>query len=213
MRCRTKPLERCLAWMALAALTVPAAAQGSASAENPTTFDLFPTDPTCVCLRTHSETPTVKSSEVRVEARVFQVFTDKKQNHELFRIAVGRLEAGSEVKYWNYGIAVEGDFNHDGQPDYSWYGGDDTSDEMYVFLSSRHGYRKLGVYKTLQEEWVRRFRATAPDLGAADDDCAVRDVAVVRHAGRTTLEATVTVEPSGASRSLRVPEGRFVFVR
>jgi hypothetical protein len=96
---------------------------------------------------------------------VYQVFwtrTDPKR--ELFRIEVGDYSNGKGAQLWNYGIANEGDFNGDGLPDYSWYGGDDTAVRMYLFLSSSTGYKRVDLMKTVEASWRQRFHKPAPDL-------------------------------------------------
>jgi hypothetical protein len=111
-------------------------------------------------VRTKSETATIQGAKITSRKKVYQVFRDKQTKAELFRVEIG----DTQMTWWNYGITEEDDFNGDGVPDYAWYGGDDTSQEEYVFLSSDSGYRRLDVYKTMQREWARTFHSAAPDF-------------------------------------------------
>jgi hypothetical protein len=95
-------------------------------------------------------------------------FFDKGTGQESFRFQIGVKDKTEEVKLWNYGIAMEGDFNGDGVEDFSWYGGDDTGFHMYLLLSSGPRFRKIDVLATLAHEWLLRYRAR-PDLGRVGD--------------------------------------------
>ena len=118
---------------------------------------------------TKKETKTAIATEVSVgklaHQVVYQVFWSRTTpRRELFRIEVGSYFSGELVKLWNCGVANEGDFNGDGLPDYSWYGGDDTGQEMYLFLSSDRGYKRVDLLKTVEAAWQRRFNKPLPTL-------------------------------------------------
>lgn len=124
------------------------------SAQPPATRDLFPPRPVCQ----------LPSKEIRVGRAIFQVFADGKSGQELFRIRVGWLSGKEWLKWWKYGVMNCGDFNRDGVLDYSWYGGDDTSQEHYLILSTPSGHRIIDIEKTFEKEWVRQRGGKAPDL-------------------------------------------------
>lgn len=167
----------------------------------------FPSDPACACVRTHAKTKSAISREIAIGDRVFQVVIDRKTKKEIFRFQIG-FKRG---RYWNYGIAVEKDFNGDGLPDYSWYAGDDTSDEMFILLSQERGYRKLDVYKTIKKEWVRRFPRDSLTI-TSDSDALVR-LNLVKIAGNLVLEATVQKFESQLSHTLSIPQSNFVYTK
>lgn len=99
-------------------------------------FDIFPLENISRGIRTPDrEASSVSHSEIEVGGRVYQVFRDKKIGREKFRVDIGT----PEVKWWTYGIKGEGDLNLEGKRDYIWYGGDDTSHVLYVFLSHGSG--------------------------------------------------------------------------
>ncbi len=91
---------------------------------------------------------------------VFTVVRDKKTEHELFRVRIG----APGVTWWNYGVTGEGDLNRDGKTDYGWYGGDDTSEVRYAFISARKGFRKVDVDETLKAAWKRDHPREEPLL-------------------------------------------------
>ena len=170
----------------------------------------------CVCIRTQSETPHIMiSKERRAGNQIFQVFSDRKTSQELFRIRVGRRIASEDVKLWNYGIAAQGDFNGDGIEDYSWFGGDDTSNKEFLILSSETGYRKLDIYATFAREWTRRYRTKAPDFGDLGSDWRLRDEKVEWAGGLPILSGKPhnRLQPTGPARTLRIEPDNFVFVQ
>ena len=114
---------------------------------------------------------------------------------ELYRIAVGSYQNGEGDQLWNYGIANEGDFNGDGVPDYSWYGGDDTGDEMYLFLSSDNGYKRVDLLKTVEAAWQRRFNKPPPDLGDIEDKYTLDDIVLIHSTTGLVLDATARPNP------------------
>jgi len=92
---------------------------------------------------------------------------------------------------WNYGIANEGDFNGDGVPDYAWYGGDDTSFEMYLFLSTGSQYERIDIVKTVQFAWQQRFHTSARDLGELDSRYSLDNIVLQRSEAGLVLFAEV----------------------
>ncbi len=172
-------------------------------------FPLFLIDKTCACVATRSSTETAASSEITIRKQVFQVFRDNRTERELFRVHIG----GPGWKWWHYGIAGEADFNGDGVQDYAWYGGDDTFDALYVFLSFETGYRRLDIYKTLQHGWVRTSHSAAPDF--ADFDCgySVSEIKLLRDSTGLSLLADVLSDahPNAPPRHIRVASSDFIY--
>ena len=143
---------------------------------------------------TAKETRTVTSSETTSGQTIYQVFYSKTgQRRELFRARIGGVIDSEHVKFWNYGIAKEDDFNGDGSPDYFWYGGDDSGDAMYLFVSSRNGYTKVDIYETLKAAWNQRFKTKSPEWANVDADYSIGEIAIERSA--TGLVLVATVEP------------------
>lgn len=162
-------------WLGMAVLLL---ATASANGQKPTSakkFALFQIDKSCGCVKQKKQTKTVASAEVYVgkpgHQTVYEVFWSRTSpKRELFRIEVGRSFDGQLVRTWFYGIVDEGDFNGDGVPDYSWYGGDDTGQEMYLLRSSDGGYKRIDLLKTVEAAWRRRFNKPPPDLGEVGGD-------------------------------------------
>lgn len=127
-------------------------------AQPPATRELFPERPVC----------RVPSKESPVANEMFEVFTDAKTGKELFRIHIGRRDGKQWLKWWRYGVWNCGDFNRDGVLDYTWYGGDDTSQGHYLILSSPSGHRIIDIEATFEKEWVRRYGGKAPDLSSLE---------------------------------------------
>jgi hypothetical protein len=149
----------------LLVITISTSAAGQQDAHD-LHFRLFKGDKTCVCINTRDHTRTVSATEKRVGKSIYQVFWfHTEPRRQVFRVSIGRVSGSDVVKWWNYGIADEADFNGDGVPDYSWYGGDDTGFEMYLFLSTGREYRKVDLLKTLRTAWKKRFHKPAPDFG------------------------------------------------
>lgn len=147
----------------------------------------------CVCIETKKQTKTVIATERQTSTSAYQVFWSRSNpKREIFRVKIGEVVDSALVRYWNYGIADEADFNGDGVPDYSWYGGDDTGQNMYLFLSSGSRYKAVNVLKTVQAAWVKRFHKAAPDLGEADGDYDLRNIRLERSALGLSLSATIT---------------------
>jgi len=164
----------------------------------PFEFQLYRSDETCYCVNTKPETLTIRASEKISGKIAVQIFSPRNRpEQELFRVRIGEYFGSDMVKWWNYGIADEGDFNGDGKVDYAWYGGDDTSFVMYLFMSSDHGYAKVDVLKTLEAAWKRRFHVIAPDL-TDWDKYAISDVALRRNPSGITLIARIKrMNPGG----------------
>lgn len=123
------------------------------------------------------QTETLRSSEKQVGKVLYQVFRQRGQpNQELFRVPIGRYFGQELVRLWNCGIVAEADFNGDGKPDYVWYGGDDTSESIVLFLSSGEQYQRTDIIKTAAAAWEQRFQKHAPDLAGLDGQYEVRSV-------------------------------------
>jgi hypothetical protein len=131
-------------------------------------FELFPGDPTCACIRTVKAAPGVRAVEKVEGERILQVFEDSKTGRGLFRFVVGQSAGGEEEKFWNYGIAARGDFNGDGVEDYSWYGADDARESRHMLLSSPSGYRRIDVIDAFETAWQKKFGGAKPDFGGGD---------------------------------------------
>jgi hypothetical protein len=84
-------------------------------------FALFVPDMTCSCIRTTKQTKTIIASETESGKFIYQVFKSVDAGQEMFRASIGLIVDAERVKFWNYGIVDEQDFNGDGLPDYSWY--------------------------------------------------------------------------------------------
>jgi hypothetical protein len=149
------------------------------------------------------ETKTAIATEINVGKAahkvIYQVYWSRTTpKHELFRIEIGDYSSGMLVKTWHYGIAAEGDFNGDGLPDYSWYGGDDTGEERYLFLSSESGYKRVDLLKTVEAAWQRRFNKPSPDLGELEGKYELDDLELESSVAGLVLDATVRPNPMSA---------------
>jgi hypothetical protein len=156
----------------------------------------------------------VSATEKRVGKSIYQVFSSRTEpKRELFRVSIGEASGSDVVKLWNYGIADEADFNGDGVPDYSWYGGDDTGFEMYLFLSAGLKYKKVDLLKTLQLAWKKRFHKAGPDFGAVGGRYALVSTVLVRSASGLAFLAEVEHSSLDEKRSstyrFRIAEGDF----
>lgn len=152
-------------------------------AAQPQTFRVYPTDH-----RPTHNTATAISSEERVGNIVYQVFSRRGEpKSQLFRVQVGEYVGGKLVKTWNYGIETEADFDGDGQPDYVWYGGDDTTESIVLFMSSGGHYDRTDVIRTAAAAWEHDFKRRAPDLAALDGEYGVASVVVERSNAHLTL--------------------------
>ncbi|HWX54461.1 MAG TPA: hypothetical protein VN176_07700 [Verrucomicrobiae bacterium] len=152
-------------------------------------------------IKTRKQTKTVAASELRSGGVIYQVFRSRSgQQDELFRVAVGEAGGPNAPKLWNYGIVDEADFNGDGLPDYSWYGGDDTGFAMYLFLSSDHGYTRISLTNTLEAAWKQRFHTDAPKLDNVDGDYSIGNVRLKRVPSGLVLVANVGRSDSDGKR-------------
>jgi len=154
----------------------------------------------------------VESREVTRHGRVFQVFLKRGTSQELFRVDLGQAGGPETPRLWNHGLAVERDLDGDGQTDFSWYGGDDTSEVMYLFLSSPNGYRRVDVIKTVQSAWKVRHHTAPPDLAAIGGDYSF-DFSLAKEHNDLAMLATVhrlseAREPASTDH-FRIPQARF----
>ncbi len=164
---------------------------------SPVEFHVYRIDEGCVCIK--AETSTIKASEKILGKTAVQIFSRRNDpEQELFRVRVGKFVGSDMVKWWNYGITAEGDFNGDGTVDYAWYGGDDTSFVLYLFMSSEQGYAKVDVIKTLEGAWKRRFHVLAPDLTASGGEYEISHVLLRRiPSGLTLVTRIKRMNPGG----------------
>ena len=159
---------------------------------DPKKFVLYQKDTGCVSNNAKNGPKFITATERRVGKSIYQVFwSHTEPKREVFRVKVGTFVGQDVVKWWNYGIADEDDFNGDGVPDYTWCGGDDTGFAMYLFLSSNGQYQRVDVLKTVQSAWRQRFHKPAPDLGGSDSGYALNDTVLERSATGLVLLAKV----------------------
>ena len=194
----------------MSAISISMAQQSKATLK---TFSIYKMSPSCVCIATHRHTVSADAKDLNVNGDIYQVFTSHdRQRRELFRVRVG----DSRSKWWNYGIVDEADFNADGRSDYTWYGGDDTSSQMYVFLSTDSGYRRVDVLKTIAAAWTMQFHNAAPDFGSADSEYSLQIMRLGRTPDGMTLDAKIMhTDKHGGSKTaavLRIAEANFQFV-
>jgi len=159
-------------------------------------FALFQIEKCCDFAKLKKQTKTAASKEISVgkpgHEAVYEVFWSRTTpKRELFRIEIGRSFDGQLVRTWTYGIAEEGDFNGDGVPDYSWYGGDDTGQEFYLFLSSGTGYKRIDLAKTVEAAWRRRFNKPPPDVGEVGGDGMLGDLMIEHSTAGLLLNAVI----------------------
>src|ERR1039458_1141787 len=106
---------------------------------------LYQKDTGCVSNNAKNGPKFITATETRVGKSMYQVFwSHTEPKREVFRVKVGTFVGQDVLKWWNYGIGDEDDFNGDGVPDYTWCGGDDTGFAMYLFLSSNRPYQRFG---------------------------------------------------------------------
>jgi len=179
-------------------------------------FELYPADSNMGHTNLiYDETATARPVLVRRGTHVFQLLINKRTGRELFRVDVGTTEG----TYWVYGLVREADFNGDGIPDFSWHGGDDTSDKNLAVLSSPNGYKKVDVEATLLGEWRRDFR-TDPPAESRTDDPIFSDMKLVRKSGRLLLQGVVRYTDISRTDGikhyehlLRAKEQHFVYLK
>jgi len=179
-------------------------------------FELYPADSNMgrTDLRL-DETRSARPIIVKRAGHIFQVLIDKRTGRELFRVHVGTPEAA----YWVYGLVREADFNGDGVPDFSWHGGDDTSELNLLALSSPRGYRKVDIDATLEREWRRNYPSDPRDNNLLEDPF-FSDMKLVRNAGKNWLQGVVHfIDASNIEqirtleRQLSASQDSFVFVK
>lgn len=180
------------------------------------TFEVFPADQTCACVRLLTSHRFLRAEERRVGERIVQVFLNKTTGKEEFRVSIGTVFDTEELKLWRYGLAVARDLNRDGVEDFSWYGGDDTNHHHFLFLSSPAGYRKIEINATFARKW-HRLTGQRVDFHSVGDTVFLRNI-VVEHAAEglslvaemgTTLPAPSARQP----RRLRAYEPEFIIAR
>src|ERR1019366_6091008 len=152
---------------------------------------LYQKDTGCVSNNAKNGPKFITATEARVGKSMYQVFwSHTEPKREVFRVKVGTFVGQDVLKWWNYGIGDEDDFNGDGVPDYTWCGGADTGFAMYLFLSSNGQYQRAEVLKTVQAAWQPPFHRPAPDLGRAGS-YALDDTMLERSAPGLVLLAKV----------------------
>jgi hypothetical protein len=162
-------------------------------------FALFVPDMTCSCIRTTKQTKTIIASEMESGEFIYQVFKSVDAGQEMFRASIGLIVDAERVKFWNYGIVDGQDFNGDGLPDYSWYGGDDSGSAMYLFLSRKKSYLRVDILKTLKAAWTRRFHSKAPNFENVADEYDLRALVLERSGGKLVLVANIDKIPQSAA--------------
>lgn len=182
---------------------------------------LFRMQADCGCIRTRKATATIQSVKVvegpegqRTTYQSFRLRTEP--DIEVFRVPVEWVEQGESNAWWNYGIANEGDFNGDGQPDYAWYGGDESGGVLLLFLSGPYGYVQIDVLKTIEKAWEKRLHQPAPDFADPEStDWAIEAIRIRKEDAGLVL-AVVAVDHPDASRRkqsdlrLEIAEAEFV---
>ena len=172
-------------------------------AQPPAVRDLFPPRPTC----------RMPAKDVRVGRTEYQVIFDPKTGRELFRIHIGRLDDGKWLKLWNYHIQNCGDFNRDGVLDYSWYGGDDTTSEHFLILSTPAGYRTVDITSTFMREWVRQRGGNEPELDRVGNDYYLRSISIRWAPDKLRLLAVIVTHGPGKPIRMEAEEQHWVELR
>jgi len=200
----------------LSFLSVPYLFVAAAGQPRHAEFELYPADTNMG--RTNLQLDDTRSARpiiMKRAGRIFQVLIDKRTGRELFRVDIGVPEAS----YWVYGLVREADFNGDGIPDFSWHGGDDTSELNLLALSSSRGYRKVDIDATLEREWRRRYPSDSRGDNLLDDPV-FSNVKLVRTARKLWLHGVVHFSDASNvdqirnyERQLRASEDNFVFVK
>lgn len=197
----------------LLALSTFAAAQAKKTVElraRPTTFIVFPYDKKCSCIPTESDSATVAAEEVTIQGVIFQVFKDVNTKREVFRARIGNVVNGEEVKYSNYGLAEERDFNGDRRPDYAWYGGDDTSFQKLLVLSGPEGHKVVDVVRSVKENFNPGKPLT--DLHLVSSNRYISGEVITKTDRGIGLGVTLNSDVEGeAPRRLLLHESQFVY--
>lgn len=139
------------------------------------------------------------SSEIRVGGEMYQVVSDTKTGKELFRIQIGSLDGKEWVKWWKYGVRNCRDFNRDGVLDYTWQGGDDTTNGSYLILSGRG---IIDLNERFQLEWVRQRGGKAPAIGDIGQGYSIGRVTF--HWSPTAMRLSAELRPYGPGKSIRL---------
>lgn len=134
----------------------------------------------------YKETPHTGSRDIKTSTRLYHQFFDKASKRELFRIEYGRKLEGQWVAYWSYGLIAHGDYNKDGQEDFYWSAGDDTSSEELLLLSTPTGYQRINIMASLRIAWQIRYKTPPPDFALLD----------------SPYEIATSLESSGSSLTL-----------
>ncbi|MDX2179794.1 MAG: hypothetical protein SFV18_09395 [Bryobacteraceae bacterium] len=152
------------------------------------------------------ETATLVSREVAIGGHYWEVYSEKRSKREVFRAYLG----DREVRWWTTGIVVDEDLNADGRPDYVWSGGDDTSEEVYLIVSGKSGYRSISVYPSLAGDWVRRYGGPKPDLALFGT---YMPKSLILDSASGSLRIKAEFEWAGKTRKVSVSSAQFVPVR
>jgi hypothetical protein len=151
-----------------------------------------------------SADPLLDTRRVEDAGRLWEVYADPSTKRELFRVDIGT----SKVHWWSTGIWASSDFNRDGRMDYVWRGGDDTSEQLLVVLSSKSEHRLLDVFGTLDREWLRTY----PKLPAADfavDTAPLAEISLDWEKPDNLLLRALVRNGSGGLLELVVPSSRW----
>lgn len=150
-------------------------------AQPPAVRDLFPPKAVAACA--------LPARELKEGDKLFQVFTSPANDRELFRLSIGDRVDGEWLKWWKFGIQNCGDFNRDGILDYTWFGGDDTTQEHYLILSTPTGLKKYSIEETFERHWARTRRDKQPDLINLNETF-LKKITLEYAAGKLTLRAS-----------------------
>jgi hypothetical protein len=148
-----------------------------------------------------TENHTVTCDETWEGDNLFLLCRNNKDDHEMFRKLIG----DRHVKYRNYGISEQKDFNGDGKPDFALFAETGTTRQFLLELSSPKGYRRVDMTKTIGRYLHRRQRETA---NVSD----LKDVRLIRSGHSLTISATVVLSAGKETRTrITIPESDFVW--
>ncbi len=141
----------------------------------------------------------------RIGNRLYQEYWSKDEPaRKLFSIAYGTYyKKDGLLTYWFASMKDECDMNGDGIPDYMWYGGDDTSQEEWLFYSVGQEYKSVDLYKTAEQAWLKQFKTKAPDFGEVGAEIFV-DFTFVSNAQGNFLEAEAYNNDDSVDKKSRV---------
>ena len=154
-----------------------------------------------------SADPLMDTRQVEYAGRLWEVYADPATKRELFRIDIGT----PKVYLWSTGIWASYDFNRDGRVDYVWRGGDDTSEQLLVVLSSNSGYRLVDVFGTLEREWPRRY-PKLPAVDFAAETASLSEVSLDSEKPDNLLLRALAKNGSEGLLELVVPSSRWKFL-